>query len=192
MVWLVRCNGKSAGAGGLINGGNTMLFLCMIDGINTMLLHLAGRWWEGTLATRLVSSSLSWLTVWLLRCNGESAGMGRLINGGNTILFLGMIDSGNTTLLHSAGWWWEGGNTGHVLGAFFSWLVNCLASLVQQQISGCRQTDQQWQHNAFSWYDQRWQHDATSVGWLMVGGREQWPHAWCDRQNSEARRNKTL
>ncbi len=41
MVWLVTCNGESACAGGLINGGNTMLFLGMIDSSNTTLL-LAG------------------------------------------------------------------------------------------------------------------------------------------------------
>jgi hypothetical protein len=35
----------------------------------------------------------------LLRCNGESAGMGGLIDSGDTMLFLGMIDSGNTMLL---------------------------------------------------------------------------------------------
>jgi hypothetical protein len=35
----------------------------------------------------------------LLRCNGESAGVGGLIDGGNTMLFLGMINIGNTTLL---------------------------------------------------------------------------------------------
>jgi hypothetical protein len=39
------------------------------------------------------------LTVWLVTCNGKSAGMGRLIDGGNTMLFLGMIDGGKTTLL---------------------------------------------------------------------------------------------
>jgi hypothetical protein len=38
MVWLVMCDGKSACMGGLINGGNMMLFLCMIDGGNTTLL----------------------------------------------------------------------------------------------------------------------------------------------------------
>ncbi len=53
-VWLVTCNGESACTGGLIDGGDTMLFLGKIDGGDTMLLHLAGRWWEGTLATRLV------------------------------------------------------------------------------------------------------------------------------------------
>jgi hypothetical protein len=37
-VWLVTCNGESACVGGLINSGNTMLFLGMIDGGNTMLL----------------------------------------------------------------------------------------------------------------------------------------------------------
>jgi hypothetical protein len=36
------CNGKSAGMSGLINIGDTMLFLSMIDGGNTTLLHLAG------------------------------------------------------------------------------------------------------------------------------------------------------
>jgi hypothetical protein len=34
-------------------------------------------------------------------CNGESAGMGGLINGGDMMLFLGMIDGGNTMLLLS-------------------------------------------------------------------------------------------
>jgi hypothetical protein len=32
------------------------------------------------------------------------------------MLFLGMINGGNTGLLHLAGQWWEGGNTGHELG----------------------------------------------------------------------------
>jgi hypothetical protein len=36
---------------------------------------------------------------------------------------------------------------------FFSQLVKDLATEVQQQISGHGQTDQWWQHNAFSWYD---------------------------------------
>jgi hypothetical protein len=45
------------------------------------------------------ASSLGWLTVWLLTCNGKSACTGRLIDGGNTMLFLGMINGGNTTLL---------------------------------------------------------------------------------------------
>jgi hypothetical protein len=77
-----------------------------------------------------VSSSLGWSTVWLVRCDGESAGVGGLINGGNRMLFLGMINGGDMTLLHSAGQWWEGGNTGHALGVFFSWLDNGLASQV--------------------------------------------------------------
>jgi hypothetical protein len=47
-------NGESACAGGLIDSGNTMLFLGMIDGGNMMLLPLAGQWWEGTLASHLV------------------------------------------------------------------------------------------------------------------------------------------
>ncbi len=39
------------------------------------------------------------MTVWLLKCDSESACVGRLIDGGNTMLFLGMINGGNTTLL---------------------------------------------------------------------------------------------
>jgi hypothetical protein len=93
-----------------------MLFLGMIDGGNKTLLHSAGQWWEGTLAMRLVSSSLGWSAVWLVRCDGESAGAGGLIDGGNTMFFLGTINGGNTMLLHMADRWWEGGNTGHALG----------------------------------------------------------------------------
>jgi hypothetical protein len=37
--------------------------------------------------------------VLLLMCNDKSACAGRLIDGGNTMLFLGMIDGGNTMLL---------------------------------------------------------------------------------------------
>ena len=37
--------------------------------------------------------------VWLVTCDSKSACAGRLIDGGNTMLFLGMIDGGNTTLL---------------------------------------------------------------------------------------------
>jgi hypothetical protein len=54
------------------------------------------------------ASSLGWLMVWLVTCNGESACVGRLIDGGDTMLFLGMIDGGNMTLLPLAGQWWEG------------------------------------------------------------------------------------
>jgi hypothetical protein len=36
------CDSKSAGTGGLIDGSIMMLFLGMIDGGDTMLLHLAG------------------------------------------------------------------------------------------------------------------------------------------------------
>ncbi len=39
------------------------------------------------------------MTVWLVTCDSESACGGGLINGGDMILFLGMIDGGNTTLL---------------------------------------------------------------------------------------------
>ncbi len=45
------------------------------------------------------ASSLGWLMVWLVKCDGESACMGGLIDGGNTMIFLGMINGGNTMLL---------------------------------------------------------------------------------------------
>ncbi len=45
------------------------------------------------------ASSLGWSTVWLVTCNSKSACEGRLIDGGKTMLFLGMIDGGNTRLL---------------------------------------------------------------------------------------------
>ena len=54
------------------------------------------------------ASSLGWLTVWLVTCDGKSGCMGGLINGGDTMLFLGKNDSGDTTLLHLACRWWEG------------------------------------------------------------------------------------
>jgi hypothetical protein len=37
--------------------------------------------------------------VWLVTCNGKSAYEGGLINGVKTMLFLGMIDGGDTMLL---------------------------------------------------------------------------------------------
>jgi hypothetical protein len=37
--------------------------------------------------------------VWLLTCDDESAWAGRLIDSGDRMLFLGMIDGGNTMLL---------------------------------------------------------------------------------------------
>ncbi len=60
------------------------------------------QWW------RHGASSLGWSTVWLVTCDGESACMGGLINGSDTMLFLGKIDGSDTMLLHLAGRWWEG------------------------------------------------------------------------------------
>jgi hypothetical protein len=37
--------------------------------------------------------------VWLVTCDGKSACPGGLIDGSNMMLFLGMINGGNTTLL---------------------------------------------------------------------------------------------
>jgi hypothetical protein len=37
--------------------------------------------------------------VWLVTCHGKSACVGGLIGGSKTMLFLGMIDGGDTTLL---------------------------------------------------------------------------------------------
>jgi hypothetical protein len=73
-----------------------MLFLGMIYGGNTMLLLVgAGGLINGRDTTFLLSAG----TVWLVTCNGKSACVGRLINGGNTMLFLGMINGGDTMLL---------------------------------------------------------------------------------------------
>ncbi len=57
MVQLLRCNGKSVGVGGLINGDETMLFLGMIDGGNTtLLLACAGGLINGRVTTLLLSA----------------------------------------------------------------------------------------------------------------------------------------
>ncbi len=45
------------------------------------------------------ASSLGWLTVGLVTCDGESACKGGLIDGGETMLCVGMIDNSNTRLL---------------------------------------------------------------------------------------------
>ncbi len=74
-----------------------MLFLGMINGG----LHNTtptGRGWTDQWQ-RHGASSLGWSTVCLLTCDGKSACMGRLINSGNMMLFLGMIDGGNAILL---------------------------------------------------------------------------------------------
>ncbi len=52
---LLRCDGKSAGAGGLIDGDKTMLFLGMINGGNTtLLLACAGELINGRVTTLLL------------------------------------------------------------------------------------------------------------------------------------------
>jgi hypothetical protein len=63
-----------------------------------MQLGTSGRVWTDQ-RQRRDASSLGWSTVQLLRCNVKSAGAGGLIDGDKTMLFLGMIDGGNTTLL---------------------------------------------------------------------------------------------
>ncbi len=56
--------------------------------------------------------------VRLVTCKGESEGVGGLINGGDMMLFLGMIDGGNTTLLlASAGELIDGRDTMLLLSA---------------------------------------------------------------------------
>ncbi len=55
MVQLLRCNGKSADVGGLINGDETMLFLGMINGGNmALLLACAGGLINGRDATLIL------------------------------------------------------------------------------------------------------------------------------------------
>ncbi len=57
MVQLLRCNGKSAGVGGLINGDKMMLFLGMIDGGDTtLLLACAGGLIDGRVTMLLLSA----------------------------------------------------------------------------------------------------------------------------------------
>ncbi len=57
MVQLLRCNGKSADIGELINRDKTMIFLGMIDGGNTMLLlACAGGLINGRVMTLLLSA----------------------------------------------------------------------------------------------------------------------------------------
>jgi hypothetical protein len=97
MVQLVTCNGKSACKGRLIDGGKTMLFLGMINGGNTMLLLLVAGGLIDSRDTALLL--LAGRRFGCLRAKGESACTGRLINGGNTMFFLGMINGGNITLL---------------------------------------------------------------------------------------------
>jgi hypothetical protein len=51
-------------------------------------------------------------------CNGKPACVGGLINGSNKMLFLGMIDGGNTTLLLAgADGLIDGGDTALLLSA---------------------------------------------------------------------------
>ncbi len=64
------------------------------------------------------TSSLGWLTVWLVTCGGESSCEGGLIDGSKTLLFLGMINGGNTTLLLAvAGGMIDGRDTALLLSA---------------------------------------------------------------------------
>jgi hypothetical protein len=57
MVQLLKCNGKSAGAGRLIDGDETMLFLGMINGRNkTLLLACTGGLINGRVMTLLLSA----------------------------------------------------------------------------------------------------------------------------------------
>ncbi len=102
---------------GMINGGNTMLFLACAGGLINRPSHDA--------------SSLGWLTVWLVKCNGKLACKGGLINGNKTMLFLGMIDGGNTTLLLPvAGGMIDGRDTVLLLSA--GQQFGCLCAMVNQ------------------------------------------------------------
>jgi hypothetical protein len=106
-------------AGGMIDGRDTALLLSAGERLGCLRAmanqraswydrrqqHNAtssGRGWTDQ-RRRHGTSSLGWSTVWLVTCNSESACMGGLIDGGNTMLFLGKIDGGDTTQLHLAG-----------------------------------------------------------------------------------------
>ncbi len=77
------------------------------------------------------ASSLGWLTVRLVTCDGKSVCKGGLINGGKTMLFLGMIDGGDTTLLLPiAGGMINGRDMALLLLA--GWRFGCLCAMVNQ------------------------------------------------------------
>ncbi len=102
------CDGKSAGAGGLIDRGNRIFFLGMINGGNTMLPLLAGCWFGWTTGQK---------------CGGKSAGEGRVLHYGDIMLLLTQPQDGQTDVRQWQDWVWcggvfwvVGGNTGHVLG----------------------------------------------------------------------------
>jgi hypothetical protein len=75
------CDGEPAGVGALIDGGNRMLFLGMINGGNTTLLHLDGQWFGWTTGQT---------------CGGKSAGAGGLIHYGDMMLLLTQPQDGQT------------------------------------------------------------------------------------------------
>jgi hypothetical protein len=83
----------------MIKGGNTTLDLSAGQQCGYYIqLGTSGHVWTDR-RQRRDTSSLEWSTVQLLRCNGKSAGAGGLIDGDKTMLCLGMIDGGDTTLL---------------------------------------------------------------------------------------------
>ncbi len=146
----------------------------------------SGRGWTDQ-RQRHDSSSLGWSTVRLVTCDGRSACAGRLINGGDTMLFLGMINGGNTTLLLVGA------------GGLIDSRDTTLFLLAGQRFGYLRATANQraradWSTVVTWCFFLVWSMVATQryFPWLVDGGREHWPFAWCDRQNSDAHRYKTL
>jgi hypothetical protein len=85
-----------------------MLFLGMIDGSNTTLLHPASCWFGWTTGQR---------------CGNESARAGGLLHYGDTTLLLTRPQDERTDVRQRQDWVWcggvfwvVGGNTGHTLG----------------------------------------------------------------------------
>jgi hypothetical protein len=71
--------------------------------------------------------------VWLVTCDGELACKGGLIDGGKTMLFLGMINGGNTTLLLPvAGGMIDGRDTALLLSA--GQRFGCLRAMANQRV----------------------------------------------------------
>jgi hypothetical protein len=62
MVWLLTCDGESVCAGGLIDGGNTVLFLSTIDGGDTTLLLAGADVLIGGRDTALLLSAGQWFS----------------------------------------------------------------------------------------------------------------------------------
>ncbi len=148
-------NWELAGASGLINGRDAMLLLLAGWRFSYWGATANQRVWadwlaetkqcfflewlmEGTVSgwtdqqQSHDASSFGWWTVRLVTCNGELACEGGLIDGGKTMLFLGMITGGNTMLLLLVtGGMIDGRDTALLL--LDGWRFGCLRAIANQR-----------------------------------------------------------